>query len=570
MRNHFPVRPRPKADESIDGFLIRLAKKNGFFSIKDIFKVLGLKYYPSSLDVTHERFYEFIEQLAPTLRCSSEELFNPLMKNTEYLRDASRIVIDITSKSPKICMGCLSEQEPYIKASWQMVHFTHCEQHLTTLIDTCRGCGNKLRWDADLLNGCSSCGYRWELPNTALVQKIPMYQAIHSTLEHDALKVYLIALFAAVEYIANPCVFIPFQAKYFKMDTVEVSSILFQAYGLIQNSFYLTQFHRSVVSYLDKSYCFTDKSSLQKLPHNLRALPKLPISLARDDHFQFKLLDGSNCYTSALSLTQAASLLGISGTELTEITKHLSLSVGKVSRIAVYQLKDLDAFANSLMARAVFVEGKQDTIPITSLSSLSHKFLFNYGEALELIWNNNVSLYREKESALFKDIRVDKYELMKLLKESEERQFERLLSPSELAIYFNVNILKLRTMAELLRWEKVQVNRTSYQFSPNAIKAFIKDFVVLEKWCDFQLYGKVPLNKYLLSEGFKPLANPYEEKCKLFIYRKSDALLDAIAQFETHWHKAQPPRILKQQFQIQKPTVLSDSASQQFQGRCTV
>lgn len=125
-------------------------------------------------------------------------------------------------------------------------------------------------------------------------------------------------------------------------------------------------------------------------------------------------------------------------------------------------------------------------------------------------------------------------------------------------------------MAELLRWEKVQVNRTSYQFSPNAIKAFIKDFVVLEKWCDFQLYGKVPLNKYLLSEGFKPLANPYEEKCKLFIYRKSDALLDAIAQFETHWHKAQPPRILKQQFQIQKPTVLSDSASQQFQGRCTV
>jgi hypothetical protein len=568
MRDCFPVRPRPKSDESICGFVVRLAKLNGFFSIKDIFRLLELKYYAVSLETSNNRFYEFIEKLAPTLNCSPDDLLAPLTDKVESFYDPGRTVMNITSQTPKVCTDCLSTQDSYIKSSWQMVHITHCEHHQMPLIDTCRDCENKLRWDADLLEGCSKCGYRWKKVDKAPIQELPMYQLMHSRFKGDALRVYLVALYAAFEYVGNPCIFIPFQSRYSSIDTVEATSLLSQAYGLIQNSFYLTQFHRSVTSHLGKKYRFSDTPSIQKLPHNLKSLAKFPMPLPIDKHFQFELISEKSDYTSVLSVSQAASLLKISGTELTEITKQLSVPVVKIAKNNTYQLKDLAAFASLLLDRTTLADNESDTLPITMLSSVSSKFLFNYGEALRLILDKNLPLYSDKERPLFKDIFVNKNEFIKLLKNQEESQFERMLSPTDLAIYFNVNIVKIRTMAELLGWEKFWIKGGGYLYSPRAVKSFIQKFIVLDKWCNFELYGKVPLNKYLLSLGILPLVNPFDSKCKLFIYERSDSLLNAIAQFERDWHQAQPPRTLKQRFQIQKPVVLSDSATQLFQQRC--
>ncbi|QJR80879.1 hypothetical protein CA267_008850 [Alteromonas pelagimontana] len=568
MRDHFPVRPRPKHDESIRGFLVRLAKRNGFFSINDIFRLLGLKYSASSLDVTDSRFRKFIEKLAPTLKCAFEMIFSPLKEATANQHDDYRTVIDIASQKPKLCPDCLCCAEPYIKASWQMVHITHCVDHSVPLIDTCPSCKKSLKWNADLLEGCFQCGHRWQKSFEPASDILPLHQVMHLRLENEALRLYLMSLYTAAQYLRNPSVFISHQSKCCDMGAAEAAEIFPQAYAIIQDSFYSSQYHRSVLSLLNNQYCFTDKQSLQNLPNILSTLPQLPMYLPADKNFERKFVDPNANLVTALTDSQAASLLGISAKELNEVSQQFLLPVGKISRSSVYQLKHLDAFTALLLEKVRFTNRQSDAISITAISSISHKFLFNYGEALKLILDNDLPLQSDRKSPIFKDITVSKTALLELLHCNEAKQFTRSLSPSELATYFCVDTLKIRMMADLFGWQRIIETRNSYRFSPDEIWRFVSNYVLLDRWCSFQLYGHLTLHRYLKNIGFKPLDSPADNKSKLYIYKKSDSLVKAITQFEKEWHRFEAPRSLKYLYQTKKPAILSTSALEQFQQRC--
>ncbi len=568
MRDHFPVRPRPQHDESIRGFLIRLAKRNGFFSLNEIFRLLGLKYSASSLDVTNTRFCKFIEKLAPTLKCAFEMIFTPLKEATANQHDDYRAVIDIASQKPKLCPDCLCCAEPYIKASWQMVHITHCVDHSVPLIDTCPYCKKSLKWNADLLEGCFQCGYRWLKSYGSHSNTLPLHQVMHTRLENEALRLYLMSLYTAAQYLRNPSVFISHQSKYCDMEAAEAAEIFPQAYAIIQDSFYSSQYHRSVLSLLNNLYCFTDKQSLQNLPNILSTLPKLPMYLPADKNFERKLVEPNANLITALTDSQAASLLGISAKELNEVTQQFPLPVGKLSRSSVYQLKHLDAFAALLLEKVTFTNRESDAISITALSSISHKFLFNYGEALKLILDNDLPLQSDKKRPTLKDITVSKTVLLDLLHCNEAKQFTRSLSPSELATYFCVDTLKIRMMADLFGWQRIIETRNSYRFSPDADWAFVNDYVVLDRWCDFQLYNYITLHRYLIDVGLEPVTSPPDKKCKLYIYKKSDKLFEAITQFDKDWHRFESPRSLKHRYQAKQSEILSASATELVQLRC--
>jgi hypothetical protein len=119
-------------------------------------------------------------------------------------------------------------------------------------------------------------------------------------------------------------------------------------------------------------------------------------------------------------------------------------------------------------------------------------------------------------------------------------------------------------MADLFEWEKVRVSRSSVQYNSSSIAAFTKEYLLLDKWCDLNLYPRNCLYQYLLNHNFEPIDNPYSHKSKLHIFKKSDALFTIIAQFEQDWFKSKYPSELIDKMHIKQPILLSESANQAF------
>lgn len=63
----------------------------------------------------------------------------------------------LASRYSKICPKCLGESN-YLRGSWSLTFYTACPTHKTSLIDSCGGCGKRLKWNRRFIEYCG-CGY---------------------------------------------------------------------------------------------------------------------------------------------------------------------------------------------------------------------------------------------------------------------------------------------------------------------------------------------------------------------------------------------------------------------------
>lgn len=154
--------PKPQSDESLMGYVLRLAEANGYKSASWIFDLARLKInvasggsdalYRSDWDST---VLEQVTGLTRTeinnLNCRQIESLFPTLRVSSF--NAFRY------SSPKVCPACLA-QENYCRSVWDLLPFTACPAHESVMMSLCPECGSRISWARKRVSVCR-CGFDW-------------------------------------------------------------------------------------------------------------------------------------------------------------------------------------------------------------------------------------------------------------------------------------------------------------------------------------------------------------------------------------------------------------------------
>jgi len=569
MHNRFPVRPRPQPKESVIGYILRLAHNNGLFPLSAIFTVIEHQFSLKCFDVTSHKFKAFIERLAITLCLTEQQLHEAFKDSQAYDYHPLTSVHKIITDNPKICGHCLKSEDAYLHQNWQLMHHTHCETHLTPLISQCPCCQARLSWNAELFEGCSGCGLRWSEYSELPKRELPHYQKIAQQLSGNDLAKYLNALYAAAICVHTPFNLLAEQHKTCPFSVAEANTIFEKSYWLLTSA-ESNKYAETLMRELAKPLDIFNENTLKVLVHPISKLPRLMFLDSGSAPNLTVEINWQLPQTGIISDGQASVLLGISRAEINELARANVVAHTKPKQTSFYQLKHVDQFMSDLRRHSIPLMDtpRPEFLRLSNVSKISHKYLFNFGDAIKLILETGITLCSARNVKSLKDIYIEKMSLLNLLEKHEASQFSRLFSTAELTTYFCVQQVKVRLIAKIFHWKKIQVSRGCVQYHPTDIVAFVEGYVLLDKWCDQHFYPKSSLYKYLLDHNVEPLANPYEDQSKLHIFKKSDALFSTITQFERDWYKSKAPRQLKERMNIIRPLILSDSTNRFFASRC--
>ncbi|MDP5133191.1 MAG: TniQ family protein [Paraglaciecola sp.] len=179
----FLLRPKPKHDETIESYVLRLAIANGYSSLGKFFKTLGLMSdltisgegeHFSSLNliniyhsqISSQRRIEIIRVISKLADTPFAEVFDICLarsadsfsNNTSALfRKGVMVPTEqlLPLPSVKVCPACLKEAA-YVRQLWHFKSYTICHNHRVTLRNTCQ-CGALIDIYSDLKTRCQTC-----------------------------------------------------------------------------------------------------------------------------------------------------------------------------------------------------------------------------------------------------------------------------------------------------------------------------------------------------------------------------------------------------------------------------
>jgi predicted DNA-binding transcriptional regulator AlpA len=150
----FPVSARPRPDESLPGFLVRLARRVGAASVDRLAFMVPLR---RAGCVTGEDDLGPLARMAGTEKAVLEGMaYRPSGRFAHHRfgnGTLHREIIDLTKR--RYCAACLAA-EGYHRADWDVTLLTACPTHSARLITTCDRCGDDQSWNhTDILRcGC--------------------------------------------------------------------------------------------------------------------------------------------------------------------------------------------------------------------------------------------------------------------------------------------------------------------------------------------------------------------------------------------------------------------------------
>lgn len=150
----FPVTPMPGVTESLRGYQLRLAERNGYLAPKWIVDTLqnSRTYHArEALDAAPLREWAGLscEQVALlTMRGSGQK---HRIRGVDLDRQAFQL------HRPKVCPRCLAENG-WCEAFWDLRMAIACPIHRVLLVDRCEHCGRELTWRRGKVSRCR-CGH---------------------------------------------------------------------------------------------------------------------------------------------------------------------------------------------------------------------------------------------------------------------------------------------------------------------------------------------------------------------------------------------------------------------------
>ncbi len=148
-----PLGTEPRPDESLMGFVYRLAKRRGMPTGRMLAAEVGL------ITARKRASEEAIVHLAEIARVEPSKLMaisygSPDLRRAVFLGVAINRLLLRGSQSPRaVCPACLSE-DPYHRAVWDLTFSSACAVHACVLADACPDCGAPLRWQGVDLARC--------------------------------------------------------------------------------------------------------------------------------------------------------------------------------------------------------------------------------------------------------------------------------------------------------------------------------------------------------------------------------------------------------------------------------
>lgn len=154
-RGRLPLRIVPIDDESIVGFLVRLAERNHEVDVLAFAQAVGI---PFSV-LTAAATIPF--DLVPLSEASLVPV--PQLRALTYWGDTRRLLnfrghsmslSMVTLSRRLVCPACLGEGS-YHRAAWDLSLAAACPRHALLLVSSCPDCGRRLRWTDPSIRRCS-------------------------------------------------------------------------------------------------------------------------------------------------------------------------------------------------------------------------------------------------------------------------------------------------------------------------------------------------------------------------------------------------------------------------------
>lgn len=161
----FAVRPYPEAMESLSGYILRLGKLNGIYSLPETLSLLAdhkNRWVRAGGWLHYRDMASVFEGLELRLGRPCNDIKESMMARNviDWLIDSGRSIVDIRFSMPRVCASCIVDNE-FIDWRWGLAVTGTCPKHHQPLISRCPHCKKALRWNVDLLKGCSSCRKSW-------------------------------------------------------------------------------------------------------------------------------------------------------------------------------------------------------------------------------------------------------------------------------------------------------------------------------------------------------------------------------------------------------------------------
>ncbi len=178
------VRPYRAINESLSGYLLRLAYVNGFISISDLLWHIEMR------PVKNRRMGHFSDkELEKLLACLSETLGRDaspaLVHHYEqaWFYDAERVFQHALVDFPRVCLCCIAtESKPIFDWRWQLAILPLCPRHLTPLHNNCPACCVAFSWSTDLFERCPHCKAKWsEIERKSLIEHADLNEIVSPT-----------------------------------------------------------------------------------------------------------------------------------------------------------------------------------------------------------------------------------------------------------------------------------------------------------------------------------------------------------------------------------------------------
>lgn len=174
------VRPDPEPDESLSGFVLRLAEANGYDRPSALFSVPD----GTTPDLNGRYISKPIaEAVAEIAGLQADYLINRAYTGFERAGGAMFYGTELPNSQisparPKVCPDCLLGR-PILQAAWDLTLWVVCPYHRCYLINRCQSCGSPIEWERPRVTLCHHCGS----PLTSVIGEPADHPAIELSLQ---------------------------------------------------------------------------------------------------------------------------------------------------------------------------------------------------------------------------------------------------------------------------------------------------------------------------------------------------------------------------------------------------
>ncbi len=549
----FSVLKHPKMLESGQGFLLRLAVSNGRFELGKLAQAIDYKYKPSSFILGGSDFNNFLNALSAHTDLTGDDLNEKFSKSINLTGD-SLAITDIRLPTPKICPDCMeNEDSRYIKESWEYAHHTHCHEHNVPLIDRCPYCTKPLSWNGDIFAGCSCCGYRWKSFNS-LPEALPRYQTICDELTELELSEYLSALYQNLIYVSRP-----FDLSFDKFK--QLPEGLFCISDLFEMAFQLTVCDEAK-TYWEQMRLnhFSVDNNLNKLnDDSLKMLAKLP-----ENKYSLTFLKNRvknqplQCFLPIRQREMVSTLRSRNSRSVNDYQYQISLGlaakllgVDKKTINALVELKLVSAYSGSLNSKARIVSGssiatlineiiehsieigdrQKQLISIKDLMKGLPYFNCDLSSLVNIIVINKCQTYIDNKGTFsIPSLLINREEISAHLENYFVESIQFNLSRSKLQQVCTLKSHQYIELKNTFNFQEIGPTASFAKLNPVQISLFFEKYILINRWAKISGVKLRSVIQFLKCES-SVIPNPILEHQDIFIYEKSDELMDSLTRY---------------------------------------